>query len=212
MEKKYNTGKFSSFMKKNIYYFLMIACILAIGTMITIAAINGANNQEDPVIINSPEPTDPVTNDPDPTDPVVDPIVFTMPVADAEIGMDYSMDMLLYSSTLNQWQTHSGIDLKAAEGTEVVAAYDGMVKSITTDVLNGTVIEIEHANNLKTIYSSLDADVDVILNQLVDKGDVIGKVSSSSILEANEGPHLHFEVKLSNEFVDPNEYLPVENK
>lgn len=216
MEKKYINGKFASFIKKNIYYLLMIACIIAIGTMITIAAINGANNRDPNVIVNTPDPTDPTLTDPDPTDPVVTdptdtPIVFAMPVANAEIGMDYSMDVLLYHSTLNQWMVHKGIDFKAPEGTPVVAAWDGMVKSITTDALNGTTIVIQHDNDMQTLYSSLDNDVSVVLNQVVKKGDAIGKVSTS-MLKYSEGPLMHFEVLVGGENVDPNEFLPIENK
>lgn len=213
MERKYNTNKLASFIKKNIYYLLMIACIIAIGTMITIAAINGASQRDPNVIVNSPEPTDPVVVDPPVVDPpVIAPIVFALPVADAEIGMDYSMSVLLYHSTLNQWQVHKGIDFKAPEGTDVVAALDGMVKSVTTDPLNGTTIVIEHPDNMHTVYSSLDSTVSVVVNQLVKKGDTIGKVSNSGLVEYSEGPHLHFEVKVNGEYVDPNDYLPTENK
>jgi murein DD-endopeptidase MepM/ murein hydrolase activator NlpD len=212
MEKKYSNSKFAGFLKKNIYYILMVVCILAIGTMIIVAALNNRNTD----VITSPIPTDsPVTSDPVSTDPVIndpDPIVFALPVADAEIGMDYSMEVLLYNTTLNQWQVHKGIDFKAAEGTDVVAAYDGVVTSITTDNLNGTVITILHADDMETIYASLDEDVEVILNQQVEKGDVIGKVSNSSLIEYAEGPHLHFELKVNGEYSDPNEYLPTEDK
>jgi murein DD-endopeptidase MepM/ murein hydrolase activator NlpD len=209
MEKKYHNSKFVSFIKKNIYYLLMIACIIAIGTLITIAALNNANDRDPNVIVNTPPPTNsPGSNE----EPNNEPVVFTIPVEGAEIGMDYSMEVLLYHSTLNQYMVHRGIDFLATEGTEVVAAYDGVVQSIETDPLNGTTIVIMHEDNMQTVYSSLDEEVNVILNQAVNKGDVIGSVSNSSLVEFNEGPHLHFEVKVNNENVDPNEYLPLEYK
>jgi len=213
MEKKFSNGKFVSFIKKNIYYLLMIACILAIGTMITIAAINSANNRDPNVIVNSPDPSNPV-DDPtdDPSNPVDEPIVFAIPVANAEIGTDYSMDVLLYNSTLKQWQVHKGIDFMAPEGTDVVAALDGTIKSITTDALNGTTIVITHEDNMETIYSNLSSEYDVVLNQIVHKGDVIGKVGNDGLMEYNDGPHLHFELKVNGETSDPNEFLPLEDK
>lgn len=210
MEKKYNTGKFTSFLKKNIYYLLMIVCILAIGTMITIAAINSAKNRDPNVIVNTPDPTDPQVTDPDP-DPVV-PIVFELPVKGAEIGDDYSMEALLYNSTLKQWQVHRGIDFVVAEGTDVVAAYDGIIKSIDNNKLYGTVVTIEHKDGLATLYSSFVLNDDVVLNQIVKKGDVIGKVANTNLTELKVGPHLHFEVKVNNEYKDPNVYLPIEEK
>lgn len=216
MEKKYNTNKFTSFIKKNIYYLLMIACIVAIGTMITIAAINGIRNDEPSVIIEGPEELEPPEeNDPpenNTPEPTITTPVFAMPVEGAEMGRGFSMDVLLYNETLDQWQTHNGIDFIAPQGTMVTAAYDGMVKSISTDMLNGTTVVIQHDDGLMTIYSCLDSDVDVVLNQMVAKGDTIGKISETALISSGEDPLLHFQVMLNDDCVDPCIYLPIENK
>lgn len=213
MEKKYNSNKFVSFLKKNIYYILMIACILAIGAMITIAAINGS--KDDPNVVkpsNNTEnsQTNKPEEKPDKTEKPTS-IVFEIPVANAELGMDYSIELPVYSATLNQWAAHTGLDLLAEEGSEVKSAYNGVVKSITTDDYNGTVITIAHDNGLETSYSSLDEEISVIRNQVVSKGDVIGKCSTC-LSKASEGAMCHFEVKLNGKYANPHDYLPEELK
>ena len=77
----------------------------------------------------------------------------------------------------------------------------------------GTTIIINHGNNLKTSYSSLDTEgIAIKEGDKVKKGQVIGKTSNSAQSESADGNHLHFEVLLNNKKVDPNLYLTLENK
>lgn len=69
---------------------------------------------------------------------------FSMPV-EGEIIKEYAKDKLVYSSTLQEWVTHSGIDIKAEKTTIVKASEAGTVKSIKNDPRYGLTVVIEHS-------------------------------------------------------------------
>lgn len=98
---------------------------------------------------------------------------------------------------------HNGIDMAAAEGTPIVAAYDGIVGQAGYNSSMGNYIYIEHGDGLRTIYlhaSKLYVEKD----DVVVKGDVIGAVGTTG---RSTGPHLHFSVRLNGEYVSPWNYL-----
>lgn len=140
-------------------------------------------------------------------------IIFATPVLNAEIVKDFSDTDLQYSNTLKQWEAHKAIDFMTPEQQDVYCVFNGTVESIKSTYLMGTTIVINHGNNLKTSYSSLDTEgVDIKEGDVVKKGQVIGKTSKTAQSEAEDGNHLHFEVLLKNKKVDPNIYLTLENK
>lgn len=99
---------------------------------------------------------------------------------------------------------HRGIDLAAPRGTEVYATADGVV--LETDYKPegaGNLILIRHDESYETFYSQLD-EILVEKGQKVKKGETIGKVGSSGV---STGPHLHYEVRVNGEAVDPEPYL-----
>lgn len=222
----------AKFLKKNIYYVLIICCVAAIGAMVTVTIINnraddatpadGLSAVENPPVdnpidepVNKPDDgkkeEDPKPDEPEPSTPEPVAIVFANPVADATVIKDYSMDALVWNSTLKQYQTHDGVDFAKEEGSPVLAAYDGAVASVTNDTLNGTVITINHDNGLQTVYGSL-GNATVAAGDKVTKGAEIGTVSTSYLAEASDGAHLHFEVLESGENISPWEYLVTPEK
>lgn len=124
------------------------------------------------------------------------------------IVVGYAMDKLVFSNTLDEWTTHSGIDIACSRGTPVKAAADGTVREIKNDPRYGVTIIIEHADGLKTVYANLAGGDMVQPNQKVKAGDVIGGVGSTALFESQTEPHLHFEVLKNDEPVDPMKYLP----
>lgn len=202
---KSKMASFGRFLKRNIYYLLLILCIAVIATIITVTLVNA---NRDPIADVVVPPDQSEVPDPDPTpDPEDTAIIFDAPVRVGEIGMDYSATEFVFSSTLNQFRVHKGIDFIAEAGTDVYAAYEGTVESVSTDVINGTMIVIKHNDELKTVYKSLDREPLVAVGDRVRKGDVIGKVSDSACFEVAEGAHLHFEVLKNGELTDPYVYL-----
>lgn len=132
---------------------------------------------------------------------------FSMPVF-GEISFEYAQDKLVYSKTLNEWRSHSGIDIKADRGTPVKVVADGVVSEIKNDPRLGVTIIVDHLNGIKTVYANLANGDMVSPNQKVKQGEVIGAVGNTASFEAAEPPHLHFEVLKNNKNVDPSDYLP----
>lgn len=132
---------------------------------------------------------------------------FYMPL-EGEIGQDFTTDNLIYSKTLEEWTSHEGIDVKASEGTAVKACLDGVVKKVYEDKLWGIVITIDHGKGLETRYANLSTKEMVKPGQSVKKGTPISGIGKPKGLEMAEGPHLHLEVVLNGEKVDPRKYLP----
>ena len=200
------------FLKRNVYYVLLVACILAVGTMITLTIVNNSNPND--LVIEAPDdttvtpkpdetPVGPEENEPN-TDVVVTPVIFCEPVV-GEVVSEYAVNELIYCSTLKQWQTHSGMDYACETGATVVAVYDGTVYSVTYDLLNGNTVTVDHGNGLMTKYSSLDS-VSVVEGAKLKKGDTLGIAGNTAMSEVNLGTHLHFETLLDNVSVNPLQY------
>jgi len=131
---------------------------------------------------------------------------FAAPIAAAYPGepeWDYPYGGIFFGPNI----IHTGVDLPAPRGTDVLAAGPGAVVwagiglySGSTDNLNdpyGIAVAIRHDfgyqdQQLYTIYAHME-EVDVVVGQWVNTGAVIGKVGSTG---NTTGPHLHFEVRL----------------
>ncbi|HTA76003.1 MAG TPA: LysM peptidoglycan-binding domain-containing M23 family metallopeptidase [bacterium] len=98
---------------------------------------------------------------------------------------------------------HAGLDLAPGLGARVVAAQDGTVIWAGVRAGFGQLIILDHGNQLTTWYAHLE-QILVKPQQIVKKGDLIGKVGSSG---RTTGPHLHFEVRLNNKPQNPLLYL-----
>ena len=129
-----------------------------------------------------------------------------MPVA-GNLMLPFADDHLVYHKTLDQWSTHKGIDIQAAEGTPVKAALDGEVVEIVNDTIMGISIVLRHDNELLTIYSNLSTDAMVDIGEQVKKGQTISAVGKTASVKTLEGPLLHFQVLKDDRFVNPEPYL-----
>jgi len=101
---------------------------------------------------------------------------------------------------------HQGIDLKATEGTPILATADGVIvkrEFIEEGKGYGRVIVIKHDNIYSTVYAQL-SEFKVNIGDKVKQGDVIGLVGHSGL---STGPHLHYEVLKEGKNVDPKDYF-----
>jgi len=126
-----------------------------------------------------------------------------------KILVDYSMDKLIYSKTLEEWRTHPGVDIAAPRGTVVCTIGDGVVLDIKKDPRYGITIVVEHDNGFKSIYANLATDDMVSPNQKVIAGDKISCVGNTAIFESAEPAHLHFELYKDEKVVDPKKHIKV---
>ncbi len=136
------------------------------------------------------------------------PPTYTMPVA-GNVTKAFSNDILVYSATMNDYRVHNGVDIAAGVGTPVKAFTSGTVESVYEDPLLGYTIVLDHGNNTKSYYSNLTSAFPdgMEAGKTVKEGEVIGGIGESNLVECAEEPHLHFEVMVNEEFVDPMSYF-----
>ena len=98
---------------------------------------------------------------------------------------------------------HQGIDLAAPDNTPVYAVRDGVVSELGDDPILGRFIIISHNDNWVSLYGHLSR-IEVVLNQRVNSGSLIGRVGSTG---QSTGPHLHFELRRHGVSRDPQRLL-----
>lgn len=133
-------------------------------------------------------------------------IQFIFPV-EGEVIKEFAKDNLIYSETLEEWITHTGIDIKADRTTVVKAIADGTVKSIKNDPRYGLTVTIEHNDGYTSVYSSLLSAEFVKEGETVTQGQTIGTVGNSAVFEVAEDNHLHFELLKDGSNINPEIYL-----
>ena len=116
-----------------------------------------------------------------------------MPALGEVIG-EYSPDMLTWSETMGQWQTHCGVDIACGTGEAVYAAADGTVTDVYEDALYGGVIEIDHGGERVVRYASLENIRMVQAGDAVKRGEVIASAGNSAACETALGSHVHVEM------------------
>ncbi len=130
-----------------------------------------------------------------------------IPPISGEILKDYAVDTLVYSNTLEEWTTHTGIDIKAPKTSVVVASEEGTVDTIKNDPRFGLTVTIKHGDEFKTVYSNLYTAEFIKEGEEVEKGQTIGTVGDTASFEIADEPHLHFEIYKNGENVNPTIYL-----
>ncbi|WP_410770630.1 peptidoglycan DD-metalloendopeptidase family protein [Fontibacillus sp. BL9] len=118
---------------------------------------------------------------------------------------DHEAALVQYNDT---FIANTGIDLarKDNQAFEVTAAMGGKVTRVEEVPLLGFVVEITHANNLKTVYESL-TDVKVKKDAEVKQGDLIATAGRNE-MEKDLGNHVHFAVYENGELINPANVLP----
>lgn len=101
---------------------------------------------------------------------------------------------------------HTGVDIAAPLGTPVMAAADGIVVAVGHSNFGyGNFVVIAHGGGIATLYGHL-LQSNVTVGQAVVRGHVIGLEGSTGF---STGPHVHFELRVNDQVVDPMPYLPV---
>lgn len=103
----------------------------------------------------------------------------------------------------NTYMPSSGTFYASQDEFDVVSVYDGKVKSIKKDEMLGDTVEVQHSDNLTTIYYSLK-DVTVRENDDIKKGTIIGKATSNNLVADKNV--LFIEVYLKGKQIDPEKF------
>ncbi len=100
-------------------------------------------------------------------------------------------------------RAHKGVDLAMPTGSPIYATADGVISRADWFSGYGLYVAIEHGGELQTRYGHMSR-LNVEAGQQVKKGDIIGYVGSTG---RSTGPHLHYEVRIAGEAVNPVPYL-----
>jgi murein DD-endopeptidase MepM/ murein hydrolase activator NlpD len=138
------------------------------------------------------------------------------PEPHAEPPLHWPLDGAVVSGYgLRAWpdfgRLHPGIDIVNLPGTPIRAAADGVVVGVRKDLRQGNSVVLDHGEQephpgrWTTVYGHLE-EITVMERQRVRAGDKIGTLGNTG--EHSTGPHLHFEVRIENQPVDPRRWLP----
>ncbi len=199
------------------FYIALSVCIVAAIVAIISVAVN--QNQSQP--IDAPLVTNPqTTTTTSPSTTTTTSVSTTVkPSAPSEIVIDtqvpyssyylnpvggkvtkFYSDELVFSETMNDYRTHTGVDFEADVGETVYAINKGTVTAVYDDALLGKVVEIDHAHNVVAKYCSVETSLKV--GDKVSIGQSIGTLGKIP-LEAKEESHLHLEITHNGTLVDP---------
>lgn len=131
------------------------------------------------------------------------------PVSAKEVAKAYSSGAPMYSATMRDWRVHTGTDLAAEPGEQVLACGNGRVEEVYTDPMLGNVVVIEHGD-YHFSYCGLGEDFTVAAGDVVTIGQAIGTATAVPMESADE-PHLHLEVRRDAAYLDPRSVLEGEN-
>jgi murein DD-endopeptidase MepM/ murein hydrolase activator NlpD len=98
---------------------------------------------------------------------------------------------------------HEGLDFPGPAGTPIYAAADGIVTTAEDSAGYGKLVKIEHGSGLETRYGH-NSKLMVKAGERVAKGQLIAEMGSTG---RSTGPHLHYEIRLNGNALDPRQYL-----
>ena len=98
---------------------------------------------------------------------------------------------------------HTGLDIAAKVGTEIISPLSGKVLLVGDFYYRGKTVFLDHGGGIISTYSHL-SKISVQEGQLIKKNEIIGKVGQSGRVT---GPHLHWQIVLSGIPVDPELFL-----
>lgn len=157
-----------------------------------------------PTIVETEDDDEDADVTPMPTVPTL-----SLPISRGILSKDYSPTVLVYSTTMEDYRTHMGIDINSSIGEGVMAAASGKIADVWYDPMMGQCIKIEHEGGLYTIYKNLSEELpeNIASGTHVSKNDIIGYIGDTAIIEIAQEPHLHLEATYEGKYVNPIDYM-----
>ncbi|MBR2019021.1 MAG: M23 family metallopeptidase [Clostridia bacterium] len=223
MCKKWKESEFFKKMKQvRVNRAIYLSAVVILLSLAVVLAITAATNRakknpgsEDP----TPEVTTPAIDPPGGTEtetkPQEQPTVkdevipeLSLPVS-GKLTNKHSVDVQVFSQTMQNWRVHLGIDIHTEANAPVCAAADGKVEQIWEDPMMGWCVALSHTGDCVTVYKNLAKDLadTLTVGKEVQKGELLGYVGDTALLEIAEEPHLHMEMTVKGLQVDPLEYF-----
>lgn len=203
--------KLKAYVMPTLYTMLLVCALLLTITVSNLLVKNEQNNpsQTDEIVSETTEEDTPVINEE--TNKMLKPYTDEK-VTIGKYFYDYKADSTKQEGSIiyheNTYMQNSGVDYILDKEFDVVSVLDGTVTNVSKDDLLGNIVEIKHENNYISIYQSLSS-TQVKKGDVVSKGQTIGKSGTNS-LDKDMGNHLHFELYIKGQVVDPTSYIDKE--
>ncbi len=221
MWKKMKESEFFKKMKQvrvnRAVYLSSIVILLALAVVLTITAVTNRakKNDSDPLpdgtTVQTPNATEPSTPTTSPDAPTVTPDTvpeMALPTA-GKLNKQHSVDVQVFSQTMQDYRVHLGIDIAASADAPVCAAADGTVSQIWEDPMMGWCVAVTHSGDCVTVYKNLSKTLaeGMEAGLSVKQGQLLGYVGDTALLELADEPHLHMEMTVGGLQVDPLDYF-----
>ncbi len=216
--------KNGNFLKKGGLIYATTICLCAIALLIASARIQITGKKEMTELptaapqtekreeavsaLVTPKPTEEPSECPsaEPSPVPLEKMALILPVT-GTVQKEWSGDKLVKSATMRDFRVHSGADITAAIGADVVAAADGVIADIYFDNCLGISILVDHENGAQTLYQNLSTDTMVAKGDRVKRGTVISHVGDTASSEYRDASHLHWALLVNEENKNPMEYV-----
>lgn len=116
--------------------------------------------------------------------------------------LPFSMDTTVYFQTLDMYKCNPGMLIQGEEGSNVQAAYEGVVTAIDDTKEYGTVIRVNLGNGYEAVYGQV-MNVCVRVGDTVSMAQNIAEIAPASSYYSEEGPHLYFAISKDGKPVNP---------
>lgn len=220
----HKTSRFKRFMNGRGFYVTLAACLLAVGGVAVAtfgetlfvreggesSSPNSDTTPVEQIVSDLPDErkttttTTAITTTSTTTTAAAD--LYILPFGNAVLKA-YSNGQPTYSLTMGDWRTHDGTDFVGELGQNVKALADGKVIAVTESPMWGTMITIDHGMDVISRYYGVNATVKAGDN--VKVGESIGTLIAIPCEELDT-PHLHLEMSIDGETVDPVEAIGLE--
>lgn len=189
---------------------LALAVVLAITAATNRSKKNNATTPPEGTVTTDPIPstTDKTPEDVQPT--IKDEVIpeLALPVS-GKLIKNHSVDAQVFSQTMQDWRVHLGVDIATSANAAVCSVADGTVEKIWEDPMMGWCVAVKHSGECMTVYKNLAKDLaeGLAVGNNVQKGQLLGYVGDTAMIEIAEDPHLHMEMTVKGLQVDPLEYF-----
>ncbi len=134
---------------------------------------------------------------------------FVSPIEGGRVYRAHSVTVPVFSPTMDDWRTHTGVDIACQAGDAVLAAADGKIGNFWHDPMMGYTLSVVHTGDAVTLYQGLSEELPagIEAGASVKAGQVIACAGNTALIECEDEDHVHFMLHIGGEAVDPMEYM-----
>ena len=209
-------------------YIILAALLITVLTLTVVGIVSTVSKRNELPVDTLPEDSDTQPSEDAMTDPLPSPEekpedtptdttlpteqvkpVYVSPCDDGYIQKDYDESAPVFSTTMNEYRLHLGIDISGKIGDAVRVFADGTVEKIHKDYFWGQTVVVDHGNGLRSYYMNLSETLaeGIEVGKKLTAGTVIGAIGETANIECADSPHLHFELRIGDKTVCPKDYV-----